>query len=543
MNELGVFLYESGISLSVLYLFYWLLLRKETWFLLNRIILISTLLLSLAIPFIRITLTGNSEQGSIIYVFSRYIMDPLVITPETAHAKQIQSISMLQIIYFIYFTGVIFFTIKLFVQFFQIFNLVKKYGTRKLSGYKIVPIDKDLSPFSFFNYIFINTDKKNNNELKKVLHHEGEHSARLHTIDIILFEIICIIQWFNPFIWLYKLSLREVHEYEADLRVIKNGENKLSYQKLILQQVFGNQFFQVAHYLFTNSLIKKRITMMTKIESKRRTIIKSLLILPIAAILVTIFSCTQKDDLKQDIMDENKSLEQTDRFNDNLEGEVFFIVEEMPKFSYDTLENLKAFRKYVADNLTYPEEAAEKGIEGDVFVQFIVNKKGQVVNAVIMRSLDPLLDEEVLRVINSSPKWTPGKQRGHKVNVAYTMPVKFKLSETEKKGKITGEIFYIVEEMPDFQGKGLDSFRDWVMENLNYPEKAAEQGIEGTVYIQFVVNKDGNISNTKIMRSVDPLLDAEAIRVVKSSPEWTPGKQKGHEVNVAFTFPIKFVLQ
>ena len=87
MNEFGVFLYESGISLSVLYIFYWFLLRKETYFSLNRIILVSTLLLALIIPFIRITITGHTEQGSIVYVFDRFIMDPLVVSPETVHAE------------------------------------------------------------------------------------------------------------------------------------------------------------------------------------------------------------------------------------------------------------------------------------------------------------------------------------------------------------------------------------------------------------------------------------------------------------------------
>lgn len=543
MNDLGVFLYESGISLSVLYLFYWLLLRKETWFSLNRFVLISTLLLAIIIPFLKINFGGNNEEGSIIYSFNRLIINPIVIIPEKAGSSISQNISLFQVIWLIYFTGVIFFTVKLFVQFFQIFKLVKKYGTRKLFGYKIVPVGKEISPFSFFKYIFLNTDRKNDTQLKKVLYHEGEHAARLHTIDIILLEIICIIQWFNPFIWFYKLSLREVHEYEADLRVIKNGENKLSYQKLILQQVFGNQFFQVAHYLFSNSLIKKRLAMMTKIESKRRTIIKSLFILPIAAMLVTIFSCTQKDNLNQDIPDVRKSLEQINQLNENLEGEVFFIVEEMPKFSYDTLENLEAFRKYVMDNLTYPEEAADKGIEGDVYVQFVVTREGKVVNPKIAKSSNELFNEEVIRAINNSPEWMPGKQRGHEVNVAFTMPVKFKLPEPEKKEEVTDEVFYIVEDMPSFMDMGLSGFRDWVMDHLKYPEKAKEEGIEGTVYVQFIVSKSGNVSNTKLMRGADPLLDAEAIRVVESSPKWTPGKQKGHEVNVAFTFPVKFVLQ
>ncbi len=567
MNEFGVFLYESGLSLSVLYVFYWFLLRKETYFSLNRIILISTLLLALIIPFIRITITGHAEQGSIVYVFNRFIMDPLVISPETVQVEKNQSISLLRIIYFIYFAGVIFFFLKFIVQFFQIFKLVKKYGTRKLLGYKIVPIDNNLSPFSFFNFIFINPEKIQENELKKVLYHEGEHARKLHTLDIILLEVICIIQWFNPFIWFYKLALREIHEYEADLRVIKNGENKLNYQQLILQQVFGNQFFQVVHHLSTNSLTKKRITMMTKIESKKRTIIKSLFILPIAAILVMIFSFTrgtEPNNITGNFTEKglnNPQLIITQEQDSTIpEDEIFFIVEEMPNFQG---KGLNSFQDWAMDHLNYPEEAKEQGIEGIVYVGFVVNKKGGVTNVKIMRGADPLLDAEAIRIAKSSPAWMPGKQGGQVVNVAFTFPVKFVLQEPEEKviqmekkkqekpvaeeeipeGE---EIFFIVEEMPKFPYDSLENlaaFRNYVMYQLVYPEEAAKKGIEGTVYVEFVVNKKGDVKNVKIVKGASPLLNAEAIRVVKSSPKWIPGKQRGQVVNVAFTFPIKFLTQ
>ena len=568
MNEFGVFLYESGISLSVLYVFYWFLLRKETYFSLNRIILVSTLLLALIIPFIRITITGHAEQGSIIYVFDRFIMDPLVIGPDIAQAEKTQNISLIRIIYF---AGVIFFFLKFLVQFFQIFKLVKKYGTRKLLGYKIVPIDNNLSPFSFFNFIFINPEKIQENELKNVLYHEGEHARKLHTLDIILLEIICIIQWFNPFIWFYKLALREIHEYEADLRVIKNGENKLNYQQLILQQVFGNQFFQVVHHLLTNSLTKKRITMMTKIESKKRTIIKSLFILPIAAMLVMIFSFTrgtEPNDLPGNFTEEglnNTQLIITQDQDTTIPDPIFYIVEEMPSFQGKGLDGFR--EDWVMKQLEYPEIAVEKGIEGTVYVKFVVGKKGNVVSAIIMRGANPLLDAEALRVVKSSPQWKPGKQRGVEVNIAFVFPIVFSLQEPEKtepeekvipvekkkqekpvaKEEIPeGDIFFIVEDMPIFPHDSLesmDAFRNYVMYNLIYPEEAAKKGTGGKVFVQFVVDKNGDVKNVKIERGASPLLDAEAIRVIKSSPKWIPGKQRGKKVNVAFTFPIMFVLQ
>lgn len=105
------------------------------------------------------------------------------------------------------------------------------------------------------------------------------------------------------------------------------------------------------------------------------------------------------------------------------------------------------------------------------------------------------------------------------------------------------EIFIIVEDMPSFQGKGQEGFRSYIAKNLRFPTIAQENGIQGRVYVQFAVNSKGQVVDVKIARSVDPALDAEAMRVIKSSPPWTPGKQRGQPVKVQFTFPVNFVLQ
>ncbi len=105
------------------------------------------------------------------------------------------------------------------------------------------------------------------------------------------------------------------------------------------------------------------------------------------------------------------------------------------------------------------------------------------------------------------------------------------------------EIFIIVEDMPTFMGKDSNEFRNWIAANLKYPQIAAENGIQGRVFVQFVVNANGRISDAVVVRGVDPALDQEAVRIIMSSPTWTPGKQRGKPVRVRFTFPINFVLQ
>jgi TonB family protein len=222
------------------------------------------------------------------------------------------------------------------------------------------------------------------------------------------------------------------------------------------------------------------------------------------------------------------------------EDPIFFIVEEMPEFPGG--EN--AMKKYIADNVNYPEEAMKNNIEGKVYVTFVVSKEGSVEDAQIARGVSPALDKEALRVINSLPNWTPGKQRGKNVNVKYTVPIQFKLSGEsglDKDAETEEVVFHVVEEMPEFPG-GEKALREYVTENIEYPEAAKENGIQGKVYITFTVAKDGSIKNAKVARGVDPSLDKEALRVINSMPAWNPGKQRGEKVDVQYTVPVNFAL-
>ncbi len=657
MDSFGTFLYQSGISIAVFYLFYWALLRKETWFSLNRLLLFGSLLLAVAIPFVRVTLRAVPEPGTIYYAMDRYFMDGVIVRPSSLAESAGIRLTVGKALLMLYLLGALFFLARFLIQIFQVLYLVKKHGIREFEGYRIVPVDKDISPFSFFTLIFINTEKMKGPELRSILLHEWEHVRRLHTLDIILLEIICIIQWFNPFVWLYKYSLHELHEYEADQAVLSHGENRLNYQKIILNQAFGHNFFPVVHNLINRSFIKKRLIMITRKKSRNITLLKSLLLLPVAAVLVVSFSFTReqgnRSQVKQLItgpQDQKKvyTLQEVDKqplFNgkyapyfllwvreqisdttayldkplridfvvkkngklsditirpdhvtldqkyiDDLKkiiassprwtpaeknGEkvdvsvgipfmvfstkksevpgkqIFFIVEEMPKFQGG---DVKTFRQWVADHLKYPVAAAEKHIGGTVYVQFVVEADGSVDQVKVIRGADPALNAEAVHVVKSSPKWTPGKQRGQNVAVAFTIPVVFLTGEEKPASPKTilqvesqvpppeGEVFFIVEEMPKFRGGTVDDFRKWVAENITYPEIAKKKGISGVEYVQFVVDKEGNVTQVRVIKGVDPVLGAEAVRVVKSSPKWTPGKQRGQNVAVALTIPVTFVL-
>ena len=228
------------------------------------------------------------------------------------------------------------------------------------------------------------------------------------------------------------------------------------------------------------------------------------------------------------------------------EGEIFQVVEEQPMFP----GGMQEMMKFLQQNIKYPKEAQEQGKQGRVIVQFVVNKDGSITGDSVVRSVDPLLDAEALRVVRSMPNWTPGKQRGKEVRVRFTLPVSFRLdggtdnpvmmqATVEKSGD---EIFQVVEHQPEFPG-GMEALMKHLSKEIKYPKEAQEKGTQGRVIVQIVVRKDGSITDAKIMKPVDPLLDAEALRVVSEMPNWIPGKQRGEAVNVRFTLPVTFRLR
>ena len=233
------------------------------------------------------------------------------------------------------------------------------------------------------------------------------------------------------------------------------------------------------------------------------------------------------------------------------QGEIFQVVEEQPMFP----GGMEEMMKFLQQNAKYPKEAQEQGKQGRVIVQFVVNKDGSITGDSVVRSVDPLLDAEALRVVRSMPNWIPGKQRGKEVRVRFTLPVSFRLSggstdKAQESAKVAqtenassrDEIFQVVEEMPEYPG-GMSELMKYFSTNMRYPKEAQSKGIQGRVIVQFVVEKDGSITDAKVMKPVDPQLDAEALRAVNAMPKWTPGKQRGKAVRVRYTLPVMFHLK
>ena len=228
---------------------------------------------------------------------------------------------------------------------------------------------------------------------------------------------------------------------------------------------------------------------------------------------------------------------------------VYQIAEEMPEFP----GGVEALMDFVGKNVKYPEEAKEKEISGRVFVSFVIEKDGSVSNVKVLRGIGGGCDEEAIRVIKAMPKWTPGKQKGKPVRVNYQIPINFKLDDGQmpvKKSDVNkvdmkpdkNGVYQIVEEMPQFPS-GETKMMEYIAKNINYPQEARDKGIEGRVFIGMVIEKDGSVSNVRVLRGIGGGCDEEAVRVISSMPKWKPGKVGGEPVPVSYMLPVNFKLQ
>jgi hypothetical protein len=272
------FLLESAVCLTLFYGFYWLLLKNETFFILNRVYLVSALVLSFVIPLTKVTSPLLTREVAPL------TFESMSQTPETG-----LFLSLSLVLGTVYALGVLILGARFISQLWRITHTIRNFPTQSCRDCRYVFIDTDTQPFSFFGHIFLNKEAISPHDLTRILAHERVHIKQYHSMDIILMELVTILQWFNPFVWPYKKSLKETHEYLADNAVIAQGCSAAGYQLLILEQHVGGKLVELAHN-FHHSLIKRRITMMSRIKSKGTAKLKLLLILPLAAFLVLVLA-------------------------------------------------------------------------------------------------------------------------------------------------------------------------------------------------------------------------------------------------------------
>lgn len=356
------------------------------------------------------------------------LLKPIIVGPDMPAVNTSSSVNITTILLGVYVAGVILNIVRITVQVLRLAILAQREGIHREYGANVVFTNKNVANFSFFNIIFLSNSPGSKEDLEKIITHEKAHIRQKHFVDLIIIEVFTTIFWFNPVIWFYRRSVIAVHEYLADEYVLSQGIEKSGYQKLLINQSFGLPVVALANN-FNQSLIKRRFIMMSKTKSRFKAVTKLLLVVPLTLSVAFIISCSDnaKEDARPAVPNTVSKIQDS-----NKPGKTIFdIVEEMPQYPGGDSARIK----FLNENLKYPEEAREQKIEGKVFVTFVVEKDGSITGVKILRGIGGGCDEETIRVIESMPKWEPGKQRGKKVRVRFNMPIIFKLSGANKETK------------------------------------------------------------------------------------------------------------
>jgi TonB family protein len=409
MSNMLVYAVESSICLALLCVFYQLFLRHDTLHGRNRWFLIASMIFSAVAPLLEINLAPGLPAALPGGVAS-LLLPETVVTPESATGNTPLLVALLPLIYL---TGLV--VSAALLAAFPLW-LVKLSLSGNRDGKVIRVPSGDHMCFSAFGYIFISSSIPAG-RAQRMIRHEMKHIALGHHRDLMLAGIITALQWFNPAAYLVSRSLKALHEYEADSQCITDGEDIPSYQELILASVFRAPVALFSNSFSKYSLLKTRFIMMTKKRTGGLSSLKMAVALPLAIMLLLVFSCKERSRSKTEAAPVVTEIEAP--------AEVFTVVEDMPLFQDDTTHH--AFMNWVMSNMKYPEEAAKQGIQGRVMVQFIIDEQGNVTEPTVIQGADPLLDQAALDLISGSPQWTPGRQRDVPVKVSMTIPINFAL--------------------------------------------------------------------------------------------------------------------
>ena len=291
MGVFFIYILKSSVCLVLFYLFFRLLLSKETFHRFNRMALLGVLFFSLLIPCIEVTTRHQVEvQQAVLSIEQLLLMAELEATPANVGAVQETSaISWVQVVLLVYLAGILFLACRNIYSLICLFRLIHSGKHEKLEkGVTLVVHNQEIAPFSWMKYIVISRKDLEENG-REILIHEMAHIHHRHSVDLLVADICIFFQWFNPSAWLLKQELQNVHEYEADETVINEGVNAKEYQLLLIKKAVGTRLYSMANS-FNHSKLKKRITMMLKEKSNPWARLKYLYVLPLAAIAVTAFA-------------------------------------------------------------------------------------------------------------------------------------------------------------------------------------------------------------------------------------------------------------
>lgn len=551
------YLFQTNLYLILFMGFYLLVLRNETFFRQNRFYLNTSIFLSFTIPVINSYWFQKlfiTQKVRAVFVSNQMMQETIII--DTAESNGLWTAG--NILQWVYIGIVTILLIRFISKLLQLRSSLKPQKGAALSFFNKMIVDKELP------------------ESTIIMDHEKVHIKEWHSADIIFIELVSIINWFNPVIYIYKKEIRHIHEFIADEETASMMKSKSDYAMLLFSNTLGVEPNYLINNFFNKSLLKRRIIMLNKNKSRKTGLWKYGFTAPLFAAML-IFSAASVATEKAELIAGAERLISPSNTVEDL------IIKSTPKVTEKNLDkkalknfpakqNSQAFGalwKHIKNNIKYPASARENKIAGYEIVYFKI-QGGKLSNVKIAQGLQSDIDIEVLRTFNLFKEPVQAEDNSYSMAIAFQLVgIESKLGQLPSTGKnsflgsisvsamgepqkqertkaassISREVkdFASVEVLPEFQG-GMKGWGEYLQTALKYPDEARTKNITGRVILSFIVEKDGSLSEIKVLRGIGGGADEEALRVLKTSPNWKPGIQDGRPVRVAYTMPIFFQL-
>ena len=521
---MAICLIKINVALMLLYGFYRLTVSRDTFFGLRRLTLWLIYAVALMVPafnleyWVRETPTMASMAN--VYADTFY--------PVAVVKAQAPGLTWMDVLQGIYWAGVAALSLRMVWQLFCIFRLAVISRKQEVEGITVHLLKGEGSPFSFFRWIFMYPSTQDGKQLHEVMVHECTHVSGLHSLDTLFSELFSIASWFNPFAWLMKQEVRMNLEYLADESVLSDGNARKSYQYHLLGLAYRQpkDSAQIANN-FNLLPLKKRIKMMNKRRTSEIGKAKYLLFAPLAGALLMVSNI---ESVAREIGEQIPEVAEVQQKAEQALNTDVAVANPMAKEAIEVMNPAEAEEmeadKAAETELTKAEEAKTEEADKAAEAKEEVAKAEEAKAAEVAKAAEEAKAEEAKAVEQA------------KQNAEVKVKNKAQADTTKKKKSWD----CIPETMPYFPG-GQELLLKYLAVNIKYPASAVKAKKQGRVIVTFIVQKDGSVTHAKIAKSIDPELDAEALRVVRAMPKWIPGTQFGKPVNVKYTLPVKFSLQ
>jgi len=539
MTDFLIYDLKVAMLIAVFYMFYRLMLSKETFHRVNRLVLLLTAVASFVLPLCVITMHETVlVDGGMWNMEGDYnIADtsPSTLNPSPSTNGYALLFTTLFII------GMVATLANTLWSLFRILSLIKNSEQHPQEDGTILCVtgNADLAPFSWMHYIVMNRGDYETRDAA-ILTHERGHIRLHHSWDVLLVDLLTALQWFNPAIWMLRSDLRAIHEYEADGAVLSQGINARQYQYLLITKAGGIGGYSLANGI-THSALKNRINMMLHTKSPRRSLLKLLALLPIVGVTLALNARTVTDYVYDEPQKQVPVKKGKKAGTIKIGSQAIQVKENNKPVTFQTL--------LVPNNYPMDGVPVEVVVDGKVIQTAKTDAKGKITLTAPIGSTVRF----ITKMIESNPQsdevtetadikevviTTEMLEKTGIRTVAFGVPNK---KENQEPATKPGRVFDVVEEMPQYPG-GPQALFGYLAKNIKYPDDALKANTQGRVIVTFVVKEDGSISDARVVKSVSPSLDAEGLRVINAMPKWQPGKQNGTPVDVKYTVPITFRL-